>query len=220
VAKLLRTPPFNPASMILQMAALREWLWLLWDHTTGNADTFFAFVLCLFTAALTVSTIALWQATRAAAQRQSRDTEILQRAYVSVEPAGITTTTVGHPLAHVDFKNVGHLPASEFRWFLQLTPSNDENFSPPKIAEDKLRAAGVLPIGASIKRGSPDLLGVPSEKFLYAWGRVTYSDGFGNHRFTDFCHRYNTAVRETPPGGGYLIRNTHARHHDHGNAAD
>jgi hypothetical protein len=84
----------------------------------------------------------------------------------------------------------------------------------PIIAEDKLRAAGVLPIGATIKRGSPELLGVPSEKFLYAWGGVTYSDGFGNRRFTDFCHRYNTAVRETP-GGGYLIRNTHARHHDH-----
>jgi hypothetical protein len=40
-------------------------------------------VLCLFTAALTLSTIALWRATRAAAQRQFRDTEILQRAYVS-----------------------------------------------------------------------------------------------------------------------------------------
>jgi hypothetical protein len=76
-----------------------------------------------------------------------------------------------------------------------------------------------LPIGARMKRGSH---GIPisPEKYLYVWGRVTYADGFGERRFVDFCHRYNTEMKETPPGGGYRIRTEHARYHDFGNRAD
>ncbi len=51
-------------------------------------------------------------------------------------------------------------------------------------------------------------------------GRVTYLDGFGKRRFTNFCHRYNTAVKKTPDGGGYVIREEDARYHDYGNGAD
>ena len=39
-------------------------------------------------------------------------------------------------------------------------------------------------------------------------------------RFTNFCHRYNTEVKEIPTGGGYLIRKEHGRHHEYGNDAN
>ena len=30
------------------------------------------------------------------------------------------------------------------------------------------------------------------ENALFVWGMVTYDDGFGNRRYTKFCHRYYT----------------------------
>jgi hypothetical protein len=52
------------------------------------------------------------------------------------------------------------------------------------------------------------------------WGRVTYDDGFGRLRFTNFCHRYNWEVKDKPTGGDALITTEFARYHDHGNDAD
>jgi hypothetical protein len=175
--------------------------------------------VALFTLTLWWSTRRLWRVTRDTLKHTKETTEIIQRAYLSVRAGGIRDTTDGPLLAHVNFKNVGHLPASDFRWTIRLTPNDDGDWVPPQIPDGDLRQAGVLPIATSIKRGSPGVA-VPSERFLYAWGRVTYLDGFGNRRFANFCHRYNTAVRETPPGGGYLIDKKHARHHDHGNEAN
>jgi hypothetical protein len=60
----------------------------------------------------------------------------------------------------------------------------------------------------------------PWTKYLYAWGRVTYVDGFGNERWTNFCHRYNTEVKEAQIGGGNRIRKEYGRHHEYGNDAN
>jgi len=60
----------------------------------------------------------------------------------------------------------------------------------------------------------------PWTKHLCAWGRVTYVDGFGKERWTNFCHRYPTEVKEAKSGGGYLIRKKYGRHHEHGNDAN
>jgi hypothetical protein len=151
--------------------------------------------------------------------RQIQDARVLQRAYISAVVGGISSTTRGELLALVEFKNVGHLPASQFKWRLALDASDNGDWSPPPVDDKDLRPAGVLPIGTSVTRGSHPI-GVPSAKYLYAWGRVTYVDGFGKKRFTNFCHRYNTEVKETPPGGGYRIRKEHGRHHDYGNDAN
>jgi hypothetical protein len=151
--------------------------------------------------------------------RQVSDARVLQRAYVGVEPKGIRSNTEGYLIGHVTFKNVGHLPASDFRWFLEITPSNNDRWIPPAVGDASLREGGVLPIGTGIRRGSPPI-GPPSEGFLYVWGKVAYTDGFERTRFATFCHRYNTVIREIPSGGGYRIRAKHARYHDHGNNAD
>jgi hypothetical protein len=58
-------------------------------------------------------------------RRQIQDARVLQRAYVSALPGGISTTTRGELLAHVEFKNVGHLPASQIKSLLKFTPSDD-----------------------------------------------------------------------------------------------
>jgi hypothetical protein len=79
-----------------------------------------------------------------------------------------------------------------------------------------VRDLGGLHVGVSIKRGSPGIA-IPTEKFLYVWGRVSYLDGFDEGRFTNFCHRYNTDMKDIPPGGGYRIKRTFARQHDNGN---
>ena len=129
------------------------------------------------------------------AVRQMRDTRILQ------EQGGIISTTEGTLIGHVKFKNVGHLPASDFRWFLDVTPNDDGGWKPPEVGRlpDE---RGVCQIGARIIRGSRPF-GVPSQQYIYVWGRVTYLDGFGLPRFTEFCHRYNTAVRSNPTSGDY-----------------
>jgi hypothetical protein len=62
---------------------------------------------------------------------QERDTKILQRAYLSAEPRGVSTflapddTSPGdRVVGHVGFRNVGRLPARNVRWFLKMTPPN------------------------------------------------------------------------------------------------
>src|SRR5215470_178565 len=61
-------------------------------------------LVALFTATLVISTVVI-------AVRQFKDTEILQRAYISVEPDGILNSR-GAYVGHVIFHNVGHLPAT------------------------------------------------------------------------------------------------------------
>jgi hypothetical protein len=169
-------------------------------------DTFFAGLLVLVTGGL------VWVGWR---QIQA------QRAYVSALPGGVHTTTQGELLAHVEFKNVGHFPASQIKSLLKFTTSDDGEWSPPPIADKDLRPAGVLPIGISVTTGSHGI-GVPQPwtKYLYAWGRVTYVDGLAKERWTNFCHRYNTEVRETSTGGIIVIRKEYGRHHERGNDAN
>jgi hypothetical protein len=170
-------------------------------------------------------------------RRQAKDTRILQRAYVSVEPNGIRTNTGGELIGHVVFHNVGHLPANEFSWALMaITPSSDGEWVPPAIPVSAFEGHNVLPIGAKMTKGGPgiwqyeiqNLLSEtrpsictgPQEEYLYVWGSVTYMDGFGDRRFTNFCHRYNWAIRTTMPGGVVELEAEFARYHERGNDAD
>jgi hypothetical protein len=70
------------------------------------------------------------------ALRQLHDARVLQRAYVSALPGGVSTTTRGELLAHVEFKNVGHSPASQIKSLLKFAASDDGEWSPPAV-DDK-----------------------------------------------------------------------------------
>ena len=155
------------------------------------------------------------------ALRQLHDARVLQLAYVSALPGGVSTTTRGELLAHVEFKNVGHSPASQIKSLLTFAASDDGEWSPPAVDDKDLRPAGGLPIGISVTTGTHGIaVPHPWPKYLYAWGRVTYVDGFGEERRTNFCHRCNTEVREPKTGGGYLIRKEDGHHHEYGNDAN
>jgi hypothetical protein len=61
------------------------------------------------------------------AYRQRAETKIVQRAYLNVKPEGIVTNTQGELLGHVAFKNVGKLPATEFKYvFMDVMVSHGD----------------------------------------------------------------------------------------------
>jgi hypothetical protein len=68
------------------------------------------------------------------AETQTKDTRILQRAYLSVEPRGINPM-VGQPdllVAHVKIVNAGNLPARQVKWRIESLFDSDgqlEKFS-------------------------------------------------------------------------------------------
>jgi hypothetical protein len=154
------------------------------------------------------------------AWRQSRDARILQRAYLDVKFGGVRDSPEGELVGHVDFKNVGRLPAYKMRWLVRLTNSGS-TWRPPKIKHHDLAGETVIPVGAVWPRGSngmPHPQHAVGEVYLYVWGRATYADGWRRRR-VDFCHRYPWKMRETPNGGGVTISAEHARYHEYGNTA-
>jgi hypothetical protein len=178
-----------------------------------------------FTAVLALSTTLLWFATWRGIRGQSEDTRILQRAYLSVEPSGLHPM-VGRPegqhvvIGHVQFRNVGHLLARNVSWSIEIKLSADGDLNDFPIFEDHFLGPNVLFPGTTATRASGSItLGPRPEVFIYVWGQVRYDDGFGQRRFTSYCHRYNRAVlRKLDGGHGILERD--ARFHEYGNDAN
>jgi hypothetical protein len=154
------------------------------------------------------------------AWKQIRDARILQRAYLDVGFGGIRDSTAGELVGHVDFKNVGHLPAQKLHWLVRLD-SGDSHWRSPKIRNKYLTGESVIPVGAKWPKGSNGLPH-PADAggvYLYVWGRATYADGFRwRKRRVDFCHRYPWKMR-TQNGGGVSISAEYARYHEYGNNA-
>jgi hypothetical protein len=175
-----------------------------WDWTTHDPVSF-------YTAVLALSTIALWIVTWRGIRGQSKDIRILQRAYVSVEPGGLTAHVDRSDRLHttVTFRNVGHLPARDVRWygtFATLGPDGgwrgnpDGNDFPVKETGGKIvfpvkKPTGgkiVLPPGTASTHHIGTVFTDRLQNSLFVWGIVTYDDGFGKQRFTRFCHLYPT----------------------------
>jgi hypothetical protein len=154
---------------------------------------------------------------------QSRDTHILQRAYIRAVPKGISNMTTGEIVGHVSFENVGKLPASNFRWIVKPLTLESGTWEPPKLTDgDLLAYSSVVNIAGIFRRGTAPIGpgNTVSGKYWFVWGRVKYLDGFGKERFVSFCHSYPVARSEIPSGGGYEIKDEYARYHDYGNDAD
>jgi len=160
--------------------------------------------------------------------QQYRDTRILQRAYISVNPSGLDTDTYGHLIGHVAFENVGHLPARDIFWKIEIAASdNGDNWIPKKLSRSNLEGRAVLPVGAKWKMGSGPCLPRPAQRweYVFVWGRIEYTDGFNNSRFIEFCHRYPWARQQRVMGiDDYVIpvivSVDYARFHNTGNDAD
>jgi hypothetical protein len=148
--------------------------------------------------------------------RQYRQTKILQRAYLSVEPLGLHEMTDKSIISHIAIFNGGNLPAKDVRSNVRVALS--DNGDKADFEAVTIPSGGqtmIVPKG-KVERGTPELGKDGTEAyrgrlegfFVYVWGRVEYEDGFDKSRWLIFCHRYNCAKPEA-------LRTHH--HHNDGN---
>jgi hypothetical protein len=208
-------------------------MWILVKRADGVIGRHDKSIVAVFTIVLAISTIGLWRSTRAlwhsteaTGERQIRDTEILQRAYVSVEPDGIEPHQDRSDRVHgrVIFRNVGHLSARNVKWYGTCGMPKDHEVFP---IEELFSGQLVLPPGAAARQriGTAFTQGhgkeIPMPRIgnsTFVWGIVTYEDGFGKRRFTRFCHRYPT--KAFIGRDAFILGPEMAELHDHGNDAD
>ena len=198
----------------------------VWQRTTADPVALYTLVLSLFTGLLVFVTGGLiWVGyrqillTKAIADRQTNDTEIIQRAYVNVEPGGLTEHRDRDDRLHttVIFRNVGHLPARNLRWYGTFGNASDtatDTFPIGALGEGAI----VLPPGATSIQHVGTVFTDRLQNSLFVWGIVTYEDGFGKQRFTRFCHLYGTKNIINRLGVNLPAGN--ARFYEHGNEAD
>jgi hypothetical protein len=160
--------------------------------------------------------------------RQYLDTRILQRAYISVEPGGVTPF-VGDDnriACNVFIYNAGNLPAHDMSWDIRATYSTDAREEKVFKWNELIRFGKIVlaPKSRFRKGADPttreefDKCRIGAEKnkaWLYVWGRITYNDGFRADRWIEFCHRYN--LRGTKE---YRIPEENGRYHEYGNRTD
>lgn len=197
--------------------------------------TLFTWRLWQATDELRISTDKLWDAARATADIQERDTKILQRAYVSVEPLGLDLLIDGaHLLGLVSIKNSGNLPARNLSWSIRMlgTVDGEQESFPLKETQGNIVIAPHSETirGADTRLVVSELLdaaGAGSQGgrmaetpiFIYVFGIIKYHDGFTEERTTRFCHRYNWKVRPQE-AGKYGMSKELARQHSRGNESD
>jgi hypothetical protein len=159
--------------------------------------------------------------------RQASDTRILQRAYLSVIPRGVTPylSTEDRLGCDVSFYNAGALPAREVCWFINKALSIDAHRKDFPIANDRFYGSNIIPPKSEMRKGAEGMDAKPlaefieggnrDDRWLYVWGQVRYKDGFGMPRFTSFCHRYNLLGidKNTIPA-------ENGRFHEYGNYTD
>jgi hypothetical protein len=185
----------------------------------------FTLWLALATIVLAISTIGLWIVSVCAGRRQSRETKILQRAYLSANIGGISPFLTdeereGHlVVAHVDITNVGHLPARRVSCCVKIALSTNGDLTDFPIADQDLSGSYVLTPGAVTRQGS-DSITATGKGYVYVWGRMKYLDGFGTQRTTNFCHRYPLAMFRRLDGDHFGIPAEFGRFHAVGNSTD
>ena len=179
----------------------------------------------IVSAAATVVIAAFTVVLACVGRRQAADAEILQRAYVSVEPLGIVTGTTGLLIGQVAFKNVGKLPATEFVPVVRKIEVHHAEWVAPILTDNDLpkTTPSLVPIGAEVPQGSGGITPegvaqakVSGDKYLYVYGRARFKDGFKRDRYVNFCHRYPWAMAAS---NGSISKDW-ARYHNDGNNAD
>jgi hypothetical protein len=200
----------------------RSWEWMDAEHVLA----IWAVILGIATFLLFLATRKLVKDAKNATNRQQKDTRILQRAYLSVQPDGVRRLFKPPETAHasISIVNAGHLPARNIAWVINQAFSNDDRLKDFPVDRGKAEGANVVVSQSHmIQSGQPFPAGLgtfatpeSSSKYLYVWGAVFYNDGFGDNRTTKFCHRYNGINYN----GSSDIIAEHGRLHSYGNDAD
>ncbi|HEY7998080.1 MAG TPA: hypothetical protein VIE87_04595 [Pseudolabrys sp.] len=98
---------------------------VVWDYWGWFAVTyikpFHDEILAAATAIIALYTIVL----ACIARKQTKDSRIINRAYLSVEPRGIKywPSDESKYLAYIAIRNVGHLIAKDVRWWIKMAPN-------------------------------------------------------------------------------------------------
>jgi hypothetical protein len=173
---------------------------------------FFTFVLAASTIALWLSTKKLWRITDETLEHAQETSRKELRAYIGVEPAGITRY-LARPedgperiLGHFVIHNVGNVPAQKVSIFSAIEWSEDGErrtfeHRPVEDSPTALQPRGQMQFGTGNPLATSNIKPDPSKPstrwlgYLYVWGRVTYTDEFETDGWTNFCHRYNCATK-------------------------
>jgi hypothetical protein len=178
------------------------------SRVAARANNWAALIIAIFTAILTIFTIRLWRSTQKlwtvtnqTLQHAEQTSRKQLRAYVSIEPLGITEY-VGHNLVVGRFqvRNIGKIPARDVSIYstigLDADPARrDFAIGTPRISPT------VLQPGAKMEFFSYEGYPIPADQldrdeplklagYLYVWGEVLYTDELHTIGWTSFCHRY------------------------------
>lgn len=186
----------------------------------------FTIVLAFSTVFLWLSTRRLWKVTNDTLEHAERTTKSELRAYIGVEPRGVTRLVdQDNLLGHIKIRNFGRIPAKNISIFVLTDYHSDPTKMVFKIgqlyetktalqprAEMILSAASVVSIDFIdvTEDGNADYVGC-----IFVYGKVTYTDEFNTSGWTEFCHRYPCEMME----GDSRISRKHARYHERGGNA-
>jgi hypothetical protein len=184
-----------------------------------------------FTGLLFLATVGLGIVTVWGIRNQSRETKIIQRAYLAVEPDGVRPlrSNIGHISGYVKIVNKGHLPARDARSWIGFKYAKGEDCDDFPLKEPEKGI--VIGPGVEASQGTWDSIDTAEiiklaakEKdglFFYVWGIIYYHDGFVEGRHIRFCHRYRWQSFIDGGGSTGLSANAvDARYHTHGNTTD
>jgi hypothetical protein len=108
-----------------------------------------------FTLTLKKSTDTLAKIAKNTAKAQSEETEIIQRAYLSVIPLGLTPYVLRERYAcDIGFHNSGNLPATHVKWFIRRKVSTDPNRKDFQINEGRFEGDLLVPQRITAPKGT------------------------------------------------------------------
>lgn len=164
------------------------------------------------------------------------------RAYIAVQPGGINRTGSGEAMGDVIIRNVGKIPAHSIDTQVNMRLNKSRSVRSFSVRRTRRTVDRSIQPGDEIRRSSTENLEIKAIDnegvYVFVWGVVYYTDGFGVERSTRFCHRYpGSRVNRTPldlrparerglamfARASYedeLILPKEARHHFIGNASD
>jgi hypothetical protein len=173
-----------------------------------RANHWAALTIAIFTAVLTIlvarlwrSTEKLWSITNSTLQHAEKISRKELRAYVSIEPLGITEYA-GHNLLVGRFhvRNIGKIPARDVSIYSTIALDADPGRKDFPIGTPRISPT-VLQPGAQMQFVSYEGYPIPADQldcdeplklagYLYVWGEVLYTDDLNTTGWTGFCHRY------------------------------
>ena len=190
---------------------IRAWMAQTFDlasRVAARANNWAALIIAIFTAVLAIFTARLWRSTQKlwtvtnrTLQHAEQTSRKQLRAYLSVEPLGITEY-VGHNLLVGRFKvrNIGKIPARDVSIYSTIGLDADPARKDFPIGTPRISPT-VLQPGAKMEFISYEGYPTPAEQldrdeplklggYLYVWGEVLYTDELNTMGWTGFCYRY------------------------------